>query len=161
MKTRTSKIAILAMTVAFLTVFGVMAISFSTAQADIPGPLAAPTPVSVNPGSGIGQYALLWSAKAITQDTATAAMTVLNYGKADLQYLVDQTAVAGAPNTTTVKLQFSNDGVNWIDGLGLATANVADGGDMNQFAVFGRFLRLYADVTNSNPVTWTLSAAAK
>lgn len=161
MKTSTSKIAILALTVAFLMVVGVMAISFSTAQADIPGPLAAPTPVSVNPGSGVGQNAVLWSSKVITQDTATSSMSVQNYGKADIQYLVDQTIVAAAANTTTVKLQFSNDGVNWVDGINLVAANVADGGDMNQFAVFGSRMRLYADVSNTNPVTWTLGVTAK
>ncbi len=161
MKTSTSKIAVLALTVALLMVLGVTAISFSTAQADIPGPLMAPTPVAINAGSGVGTAAMLFTSKVITQDTASPSMSVLSYGKADIQYLVDQTAVAGAPNTTTVKLQFSNDGVNWIDGINLVAANALDGGDMNQFAVFGSRLRLYVDVTNSNPVTWTLGVAAK
>ena len=132
-----------------------------TASAAHPGPLAAPTPVSVNPGTGAGRAAVLWSAKAITSDTATPPMEVLNYGKADIQWLVDQTAVAGAPNTTTVKLQFSIDGVNWVDGVNAVAANVADASDMQQFAVFGRYVRLYADVTNANPITWTLGVAAK
>lgn len=142
-----------------LTVF---AFAFQgTANAAQPVPLAAPTPVSVNPGSGVGRAAVLWSAKAITSDTATGAMDVLNYGKADIQWLIDQTVVAGAANTTTVKLQFSVDGTNWVDGISAVSANTADAGDMNQFAIFGRYLRLYADVTNNNPITLTLGVATK
>lgn len=161
MKTSTSKIAVLALTVALLMVLGVTAISFSTAQADIPGPLMAPTPVAVNAGSGTGQAAVLWTAKVITQDGATPSMSVLNYGKADVQYLFDQTAVAAAGNTTTLKLQFSNDGINWIDGIDVVAAKADDGGDMNQFAVFGSRMRVYADVSNANPVTVTVGVAAK
>lgn len=143
-----------------LTAFAGLAFQ-GTASAANPVPLAAPTPVSVNPGSGAGRSAVLWSTKVITADTATGAMDILNYGKADVQWLVDQTAVAAAPNTTTVKLQFSVDGVNWVDGINAVAANVADAGDMQQFAVFGRYVRFYADVTNTNPVTWTIGVAAK
>lgn len=154
-----------ALVAAFIVAFAllaVFAISFQgTASAANPVPLAAPTPVSVNPGSGVGRAAVLWQAKVITSDTASGAFDVLNYGKADVQWLVDQTAVAAAPNTTTVKLQFSVDGVNWVDGINAVAANVADAGDMQQFAVFGRYVRFYADVTNTNPVTWTIGVAAK
>lgn len=142
--------------------FAVFALSFQgTASAANPGPLAAPTPVSVNPGSGVGRASVLWSNKVITADTATGAMDILNYGKADIQWVTDQTAVAGAPNTTTVKLQFSVDGVNWADGINVLASNSADAADMQQFAVFGRYVRLYADVSNANPVTLTLGVATK
>ena len=142
--------------------FAAFALAFQgTASAANPGPLAAPTPVSVTGNTGRGQAAVLWQAKVITEDTATGAMDILNYSKADIQWLVDQTVVAGAANTTTVKLQFSNNGTNWIDGINAVATNSADAGDMQQFAVFGRYVRLYADVTNSNPVTWTLAVAAK
>ena len=154
-----------ALVAAFIVAFAllaVFAISFQgTASAANPVPLAAPTPVSVTGNTGRGQAAVLWQAKVITEDTATGAMDILNYSKADVQWLVDQTAVAGAPNTTTVKLQFSNNGVNWIDGINAVATNSADAGDVQQFAVFGRYVRLYADVSNANPVTWTLAVAAK
>ena len=142
--------------------FAVFALMFQgTASAANPGPLAAPTPVSVNPGSGVGRASVLWAAKVITADTATGAMDILNYGKADVQWLIDQTVVAAAPNTTTVKLQFSVDGTNWVDGINAVASNTADAGDMQQFAMFGRYVRLYADVTNTNPITLTLGVAAK
>lgn len=158
-KTFKAFIATVAVALALLTVFG---LAFQgTASAANPGPLAAPTPVSVTGNTGRGQAAVLWNAKVITEDTATGAMDILNYSKADIQWLVDQTVVAGAANTTTVKLQFSNNGTNWIDGMNAVATNSADAGDMQQFAVFGRYVRLYADVTNSNPVTWTLAVAAK
>jgi len=148
--------------VLFVAFIGLFGFAFhGTASAANPGPLAAPRPVSVNPGSGAGRAAVLWSAKVITADTATGAMDILNYSKADIQWLVDQTVVAGAANTTTVKLQFSNNGTNWIDGINAVATNSADAGDMQQFAVFGRYVRLYADVTNSNPITLTLAVAAK
>ena len=151
--------AALVLFVAFIGLFGFA--FHGTASAANPGPLAAPTPVSVNPGSGAGRAAVLWSAKVITADTATGAMDILNYGKADIQWVTDQTAVAGAPNTTTVKLQFSVDGVNWADGINVLASNSADAADMQQFAVFGRYVRLYADVSNANPVTLTLGVATK
>ena len=142
--------------------FAAFALLFQgTASAANPGPLAAPTPVSVTGNTGRGQAAVLWQAKVITEDTATGAMDILNYSKADIQWLIDQTVVAAAPNTTTVKLQFSNNGVNWIDGINAVATNSADAGDMQQFAMFGRYVRLYADVSNANPITLTLAVAAK
>ena len=160
MKNRTLAMAgALLIAVAFLAVF---AFAFQgTASAANPQPLAAPTPVSVNPGSGRGQAAVLWSAKVITADTATGAMDILSYGKADVQWLIDQTAVAGVVNTTTVKLQFSVDGANWVDGINAVATNTADAGDMQQFAMFGRYVRLFAHLSNANPITLTLGVVAK
>ena len=142
--------------------FAAFALAFQgTASAANPGPLAAPTPVSVTGNTGRGQAAVLWQAKVITEDTATGAMDILNYSKADVQWLVDQTAVAGAPNTTTVKLQFSNNGVNWIDGPALAANSAADTNDMQQYAVFGRYARVSPTFANTQPVTVTVIGVAK
>lgn len=158
---RTGKIAFMALFVAFLAVFGVMAISFSTAQADIPGPLAAPTPVSINPASAAAVPATFLQTRVVTADLNSAVQNIQNGGKMDLQWVFDQTVVAAAANTTTLKLQFSNDGVNWVDGASFVAANSADVNDMNQFAIFGRYARVNVDVSNSNPVTITAIGLAK
>jgi len=78
----------------------------------------------------------------------------------DLQWGIDQTLLT-TMNTTTLKLQFSNDGVNWIDGASFVSANVADANDMQQYAIFGRYARVYADVSNTNPLTLTVIGVAK
>lgn len=130
------------------------------ALASVPGPLLAPTPVSVNLG-GIGKALTFYSTKVLTADTASGNQGIIDANKVDLQWVVDQTAVAGVVNTTTLKLQFSNDGVNWIDGATVLNANTADANDMQQYLLFGRYARIYADVSNTNPLTLTVLGVGK
>ena len=82
------------------------------------------------------QLVTLFNANVSTADGGGSACH--RRRKVDLQWLIDQTAV----NTVTLKLQFSNDSTNWIDGATFVTNNAADAGDMQQYAVFGRYLRL-------------------
>lgn len=130
------------------------------ASASVPGPLLAPTPVSVNLG-GIGKALSFYQTKVLTADGASSYQGIIDANKVDLQWVVDQTLVAGAANTTTLKLQFSNDGTNWIDGATVLSANAADANDMQQHLLFGRYARIYADVTNTNPLTLTVLGVAK
>jgi len=126
----------------------------------VAGPMAAPaaipTPVSITPGSGAPQLVTLFNANVSTADEGGPAAVIAGE-KVDLQWIIDQTDV----NTVTLKLQFSNNGVTWIDGAAFVTSNAADAGDMQQYAVFGRYLRAYADVSNSNPVTVTVIGLVK
>ena len=71
--------------------------------------------------------------------------------------MLDQTNV----NTVTLTLQFSNDGENWTDGAALATSNAADAALLQQVNVFGKYARVYANVTNSNPLTVTVIGVLK
>lgn len=119
-------------------------------------PQAIPTPVSVTPGNGAPQVATFWRAAPLTASGA-GTEAIIAGEKVDLQWVIDQTAV----NTVTLKLQFSNDSTNWVDGATFVTNNAADAGDMQQYAVFGRYLRAYATVTNSNPVTVTVIGVVK
>jgi len=119
-------------------------------------PQAIPTPVSVTPGNGAPQVATFWRAAPLTANGA-GTEAIIAGEKVDLQWVIDQTAV----NTVTLKLQFSNDSTNWVDGATFVTSNAADAGDMQQYAVFGRYLRAYATVTNSNPVTVTVIGVVK
>lgn len=124
-------------------------------------PAAIPTPVSVNHSGSFADVPVFFSTAVITADGGSNAQNIQNHQVADLQWLLDQTLVSGAMNTTTLKLQFSNDGSNWIDGATFVTNNVADAGDMQQYAIFGRYARVYADVSNTNPLTVTVIGVAK
>ena len=123
-------------------------------------PSAAPTPVSVNHAGTFADVPVFWSTQVVTADGGSSAQNIQNHQVVDLQWVVDQTLLT-TMNTTTLKLQFSNDGVNWIDGASFVSANVADANDMQQYAIFGRYARVYADVSNTNPLTLTVIGVAK
>ena len=123
-------------------------------------PSAAPTPVSVNHAGTFADVPVFWSTQVVTADGGSNAQNIQNHQVVDLQWGIDQTLLT-TMNTTTLKLQFSNDGVNWIDGASFVSANVADANDMQQYAIFGRYARVYADVSNTNPLTLTVIGVAK
>lgn len=121
-------------------------------------PPAIPTPVSVTAANPNAKVLMLHNAKVITAAGNTAWLDIAAFQKVDLHWVIDQGTVA---NTTTLKLQFSNDGVNAVDGATFVTANAADAGDMQQYALFGRFLRVNNTAGTSQPVTITLVGLAK
>jgi hypothetical protein len=127
------------------------------AQLASAAPLAAPTPITVSAGDEATAPATFWRAKALTASGASNVYELPAADRLDLQWVVDETVV----NTTTLKLQFSNDGTNWVDGLDVEANIAADKNDLQQFNTFGRFVRLYATLTNSNPVTVTAIGVAK
>jgi hypothetical protein len=144
------------------TLLGLLGLSFGAPQTSTAAPAAIPTPVSVTrPGNGVApEYPIFFNGVVLTADTRSSCFEVPEYSAVDLQYLVDQTLVTTV-NTTTLKLQFSNDLVTFIDGATIASANVADGSDMLQLAIFGRYTCVYADVSNTNPITWTVLGVVK
>jgi len=93
--------------------------------------------------------------------TATGACTytyhLQNYEVLDLQFIADATTA----NTTTVKLQYSNDNTNWADGATVFQNTGSDQNDIVQRYNVGAYTRLYATVTNSNPLTLTVIGIAK
>jgi len=120
-------------------------------------PPVAPTPVAATAGGPGYQNVVFWSTDVISADGGSNAIQLPGYEVLDLQYVIDQTD----GNTVTVKLQFSNDNSNWSDGVNVVASNDADANAMAQFNNFGRYVRLYADVTNTNEVTLTARAVAK
>jgi len=129
----------------------------SNATPSAAAPEAAPTPLS-NPVHSEDAINVQWaSAKVISSDTYLDAKQLINYETLDLSYTVDVASV----NTTTLTIQFSNDGDNWDDGIAIASAVVADATDLQQINNFGRYTRFKVDVTNDNPITWTVLAVAK
>ena len=102
-------------------------------------PSLIPTPVSVSSrGTALAKDVMLYDASVMTTAVASNAQGVAEHEIIDLQWLIDQTDV----NTATIKLQFSNDGTNWVDGATAVSSNAADAGDMQQFALFGKKKRL-------------------
>lgn len=122
------------------------------------GPMAAPTPVaSINQSVRAASEVTWMSGVALTASAGSAPQLVRDWDFADVQYVIDQTTT----NTVTLKLQFSNDGVNWTDGATLVTDNAADAASLAQQALFGKWGRVYATVTNTNPVTVSVNAVLK
>jgi hypothetical protein len=115
-----------------------------------------PTPAAHNP-SGDALYVPFWSAAAKTADVASSSHQLMRYELLDVQWVIDH----GTTNTTTLKIQYSNDDTNWSDRPTLVSASAADGDGMVQVTNLGRYTRVYADVTNSETVTITVKAVAK
>lgn len=139
-------LAIVAALVALVIVAGT---SGPTLQA-LAAPAAAITPVGrVNP------------VKGETSNVITIPLVVTTDGRdcrdtrdwlsGDIAFAIDQ----GTVNTTTLKLEHSNNNVNYTDGPTLANAVTADTTGLNRYDLYGAFTCLSWDVTNSNPVTIT------
>ena len=136
-------------------IFSMSSVTPDTAMA---APAPAPTPVSATDSGGNNAVVTFWSGEALTATGASSVQNVMDFERVDLQTTIDQ---GTTPNTITLKLQFSNDNTNWVDGATVVTANVADAGAMQQYAVFGRYARLYATAGNSESVTVTAIGVAK
>jgi len=121
-------------------------------------PLPAPTPVSSDAtAAGKNPVVTFWKAKALTANGASNVIELPDMERMDLQWVVD----VGTVNTTTIKLQYSNDGTNWVDGVNVEASIAADKNNLQQFNNFGRYTRLYATLTNSSPITITAIAVGK
>ena len=116
------------------------------------------TPV-VNVGRDGSRIATFFHGEAITQDTRVcfdlADMEIM-----DLQYQVDATDA----NTATVSLQQTN--IDPTDGPFNAAQTVAtvistDANAFSQVGLFGRWNCIFADVTTSDPITFTIIGVAK
>ena len=143
--------------VAVLALLLVMGLVLKAPAVDA-APAPAPTPVAsviASPGAGVP---LVWLQNTVlTANNDSAALSVLDFDKVDLQLVVD----VGTVNTTTLKLQFSNDNVNWVDGATVGTAIAADANTMAQYAVFGQYARINSALTNSSAITITAIGIGK
>jgi hypothetical protein len=148
-------IAIVLVAAALLSALMGLTNTWPSAQA---APLPAPTPLS-NPARSVNVQGpvFFFDSQTLTADTASTKFWLAPYQVIDLQYALDETTT----NTTTVKLQYSVDGVTWTDGLSLISAGTTDTSGLNQFPLFGLFTRIYVDVSNTNAVGVTVVGAAK
>ncbi len=129
-----------------------------------PGPMgvqaAVITPVAQTSrgpeGARIAEY---FVSKVIAADTRVC-FDLMGYETLDLQYQVDATLA----NTTTITTQQSNISPTagpFNTGSAVATVVSTDANTMLQTAMFGRYNCVLADVTNSNPITFTIIGVAK
>jgi hypothetical protein len=146
----------------FLVVLGVLTLGLIFAVT--PGgastsaaPAPAPTPAADINVATNSSFVTFFLSRVVTEDVASPWIDASRFEFADVQYVIDQSGT----NTTTLKLQFSNDGVNVVDGATLVSANVADASGLNQQALFGRYARVYADVSNATATTITANAVVK
>ncbi len=117
-----------------------------------------PTPIADLPGNS--QDAIL--ATFLEHDTATddaggPAVQIFTAEYCYMQYILDQTS----GNTTTLKVQYSMDATNWVDGITLVSNNTTDDSGIVQVPVYARYLRIYEDHTGTNALTTTVQALCK
>lgn len=146
---------------AVLVAFVFVAALFAVARGPVAigAPMAGPTPVAAaKSASGATPVVVeLFNNRAMTADTTSPCVEVSAYEKADIYYSIDQ----GTTNTTTLTLRHGNTPTALVNGINIAAANTADAADMNQFTLYGRYLCVLADVTNSNTITITVNALVK
>lgn len=134
-------------------------VSFTSPTA-LGAPAAGPTPVSVTrPSQASAPYITFtpFNAVALTADTTATCVDIGRYSVGDVLYSIDQADV----NTVTLTTKWSIDGTTLATGANVVASNAADATDMQQIQLFGRYLCLLADVTNSNTVTVTAQVIAR
>jgi len=148
-----------AVALAFLALVAVATVSLGPRLTPPARAAAFATPVASWPHSTDNSKwpVYFWTTEAITTSGASQEWKLANYEALDLHYVIDQ----GTVNTATLKLQYSNDGSNWADGADVVAANAADANEMVQHYNVGAYTRLYATVSNANPVTVTVIGLAK
>jgi hypothetical protein len=117
-----------------------------------------PTPIPNLPGHS--QDALLVTFldnNTATDDQGGPAVQVFTAEYCYMQYIIDQTT----GNTTTLKTQYSMDGVNWVDGITLVSGNTSDDSGIVQVPVYARYIRIFEDHTGTNAITTTVRALCK
>lgn len=130
----------------------VLLTSLLNAPSGVAAPLAQPTPAGVARSGQPPRLEWFWGSPdggvRLTADERVCFESAA-FNMADIQWNIDQ----GDVNTITLKTQFSNDGIQYDDGLTTQTASAVDVSDLNQFELFAVYTCLYADLTNSNVIT--------
>lgn len=160
MNTRTRAVwplVLMAVVVVFaLSVMGGAALNVSAA------PQAAVTPVAAFLPNGGGESVIVkfYDEEVLTADDQNC-LDLREYRTMDLEFVVDQTTT----NTTTVILEHTIGAgadltVNTV-GQTVVSANAADADDLNRFDLYGAYTCVDINVTNSNPITWTVWGIAR
>lgn len=122
-----------------------------------PALAAAPTPVSITQPVGLNPALYtMYSGNAITASAQGSCWELGRWAIADVQSTIDISNL----QTVTVKIQYSNDGTNLVDGANVATGS-ADASTFYQAPLFGRFACAYVTLGTSAPVTVNVTAWAK
>lgn len=152
------EIALGAMFVAFALLLAVMIGTMPSVPATA-APPAAPTPITMNAREADPRIANFWGIDEVSVAASgrSSCFDLSGYNNIDLFYKIDQTTT----NTVTLKLQYSNDLVTYVDGINVVADNAADANALAPFPVFGRYTCVYATVTNTNTLGITVIGVAK
>ncbi|MBN1991351.1 MAG: hypothetical protein JW953_01510 [Anaerolineae bacterium] len=154
MKRKIFNVVGLIVLIMLLAAISLVAIQNPAAQA---APPAAPTPVSNILDTEEAKLFNFQTATAVAADTYTSWRDVSAFDSIDVQHVIDH----GTVNTTTLTVQYSIDGTNAVNGLALVSNSAADGSDITRVPVFGKYMRIYQNLTSTDTITITLIAVGR
>lgn len=117
---------------------------------------AAPTPVSITQPVGLSPQLYTLFSGVVTTSTQGTCRELGKWAVADIQTVID----VSSTQTVTLKIQYSNDGVNLVDGANIVAAS-ADTNTLTQLPLFARYACAYATLGSTNTVTVTVTGWAK
>lgn len=117
---------------------------------------AAPTPVSITQPVGLEPQLYTLFSGVVTTSTQGTCRELGKWAVADVQTVID----VSNTQTVTLKIQYSNDGVNLVDGANIVAAS-ADTNTLTQLPLFARYACAYATLGSTNTVTVTVTGWAK
>ena len=121
-----------------------------------PALAAAPTPVSITQPVGLEPQLYTLFSGVVTTSTQGTCRELGKWAVADIQTVID----VSSTQTVTLKIQYSNDGVNLVDGANIVAAS-ADTNTLTQLPLFARYACAYATLGSTNTVTVTVTGWAK
>lgn len=150
---------ILTMVSVALVLFLALGVAMLGSQMATAAPVEQQIPAIAAGGLRPGAASLFNS--VVTSETAVwygPATDVTLYDESELNFVVDQTVVAGAPNTVSIAIENSWDRVNWTRTVVTATNTNDQNLIVTDTVPLGRFWRVRVAPTNANPVTVTVNA---
>ncbi len=119
-----------------------------------------PTPAAIMNQSDSAALITFLNTTTTTDGADAPAIQLYTFEYCNLQYVIDEDTTT-APNTTTLTVQWSMDGVTWSDGPAIVSAAAADADSIVQVPVLGRYQRIYSDYTGTQPITVTVKGVCK
>lgn len=142
--------------VALILVVGLLA-SFSLNESATAAPSAAPTPITVSRNNGEPQFLEWYRFGRIRADTR-ACLETWGYESLEVQtrYQMDS-----GVNTTTMRVQVTNDQLWFVNGPTILNAVVTHTTDFTPIPSQGRYTCFFFDVSNNLTTTIWLNAVGK
>jgi len=147
----------LAIAVVLLIVAAFLLPSMPNANA---APAAAVTPIAAQAGIGPSQNPRLvefFNMRSLTADTLSPCLAVGDFTKADLYYNID----IGSTQRVTLTTRAGNMPGLAVAQLSAAANKSADAADLTQFAVYGQYMCVYAELDTTAAVSLTVNAWVK
>ena len=138
----------------FVALLGTMT-SVEPSQA---APMPAPTPVSVAASGTAPKSIKFFTAESTAADTTSDCVEVSGYNKADIYYSV--TIDGSNVNTTTLTMQHGNSDTALADGANVAASIAVSTTAMQQMELFGGYVCLKVDATDTSTGTVIVTAHA-